>query len=396
MSTPTYPLATLAFQLTPTGPTAPQASDIVASLQASAQGSLGADLDLDSSAKITQLLGVVAAAVNDANQQAIALANSFSPVYAQGVPLRSLVKINGLTTQASTNSTCTVTIVGVAGTVLPNNQAQDQAGNLWSIPAGTVIPPSGSINVTATCLTAGAITAPINTITTPYNPVPGWQTVTNPGIATIGLTAETDASLRGRQAESTSIAALTPLETILANVANIPGVGRAAIYENPTSSTYTNGVPSHSISVIAEGGNIATIAQIIEAYKSPGTGTYGTTTQTVLDPAGLSVTINFFELTDVPVFGVVTITPLAGYVATTGVLIAQAVAAFIQALNIGETAYLTWLYGPAGLAGNPLSSTFVITSLTIGLSVGTQAAANLVPTFNQAFTCNPANISVVT
>lgn len=392
----TYPLPTLSFQLTPTGPVAPQASDVVASLQASAQNSFGSDIDLDSSAKLTQLLGVVAAAVNDANQQAVALVNSFSPTYAQGIPLQSLVKINGLKPQPSSNSTAVLTIVGVPGTNLPNNSAKDDEGYIWNLPEGVVIPSSGSIAVTATCTTPGAVTALPGSINSPYSRVTGWQLVTNVAAATPGQAAETDPSLRTRQAESTAMAALTPLETILANVADIPGVGRSAIYENPTSVVDDNGLPAHSISVVTEGGSVTTIAQVIEATKSPGTGTFGTTSETVLDPAGLPITINFFTLTELPVYSVVTIRPLPGYVATTGALISQAVANFIEALNIGETAYLSWLYGPAGLTGNPLSSTFVITSLTLGLNLAGLAAANIVPAFNQALTCAQANVSVVT
>jgi len=82
-----------------------------------------------------QWLAALASAINDSNQAAVMVFQSFSPTYAQGVNLSSLVKINGLTRLVATNSTAVGNVVGVAGTVIANGSVADTAGNIWNLPA---------------------------------------------------------------------------------------------------------------------------------------------------------------------------------------------------------------------------------------------------------------------
>ena len=75
----TYPLATLAAQVTSTGISAPSYNDILSSLTASFQGIYGSDAYLGPDSQDGQLLAVVAQAIYDCNQTAIAVYNQFSP-----------------------------------------------------------------------------------------------------------------------------------------------------------------------------------------------------------------------------------------------------------------------------------------------------------------------------
>src|SRR5208282_3528191 len=154
-----------------------------------------------------QMLAIFSAAINDQNNTMIAAYQGFLPTYAQGAGLSSLVKINGLARETATNSTAQLVITGVVGTTITGGFAQDTNGNLWSIPT-TTIPESGEITVTATCQTPGAVSAAANSINIINTVILGWQTVTNPAIATVGVSAETDAALRQRQAISTSLPAV--------------------------------------------------------------------------------------------------------------------------------------------------------------------------------------------
>jgi nitrogen regulatory protein PII len=268
------------------------------------------------------------------------------------VALSSQVKINGLRRDSSSNSTAVVTLGGQAGTPINDGVVQDTNKNLWNLPASVTIPVSGTIDVTATAQQPGTITAIPGAINAIYTPTRGWQTVTNVAAATPGDPIETDAALRKRQATSTSLAALTPLQAIKAAVGNVSGVGRYEVYENQGSATDSNGIPGHSIAVVVEGGDVTTIAQTIEAKKSPGTGTYGTTSVSVEDPAGVPITISFYEMTEVAVVVQAKIVPLSGYVSTTATLITSALVPYLGAFDIGQGSMLGKLFGPANLSGD--------------------------------------------
>ncbi|WCM21351.1 hypothetical protein NDK50_07860 [Paraburkholderia bryophila] len=357
----TYPLATLACTITSTGITAPSYTDILNSLTASFQGIYGSDIYIDPDSQDGQWLATLAQIINDGNQTDVTVYNGYSPSYAQGAALSSQVKINGLRRDISSNSTAVVNVGGQVGFTITNGIAQDSNQNLWNLPATVTIPLSGTIPVTVTAQQPGAITAIAGSISVIYNPQQGWQSVSNPSAASPGNPVEMDSQLRQRQSVSTSLTALTPLQAIAASVANTPGIGRYKLYNNPSSSTDSNGLPSHSIAVVVEGGNIMTIAQTVEAKKSPGTGTYGTTQETVLDPAGVPVTINLFVLSEIGILVQVTVVPLTGYVSTTKTTIINAIVAYLSSFAIGQGSLLGKLFGPANLYGDAATSSSGLT-----------------------------------
>jgi uncharacterized phage protein gp47/JayE len=369
MSSPVLP--TLACTISSTGISAPSFSDILGSLQSSFQSIYGSDIYIEPDSADGQWLAVLAQMVNDGNQADIATYNGYSPAFAQGAALSSQVKINGLRRDASSNSTAVVTLVGQVGTPINNGVVQDTNQNLWNLPASVVIPVSGTIDVTATAQQQGAITAIAGSINEINTPTRGWQSVTNAAPATPGDPVETDAQLRQRQAVSTSLPAQTPLQAIIANVAETPGIGRNKIYENQGSATDSNGLPGHSIAVVAEGGDITTIAQTIEAKKSPGTDTFGTTSVTVNDPAGVPITISFFELTEVGIMVQAKIVPLTGFVSTTFTLITNALVAYLSSFDIGQDSLLGKLFGPTNLYGDAATSSSGLTQAQLDVLSGT-------------------------
>lgn len=382
----------LAMQITAAGASAPSYADILTSLTASFQSIFGSDALLTPDTQEGQWLAIVALAIHDENQTGIALYNSFSPTFAQGVQLSNLVKINGIARQVATNSTATVSIGGVAGTVIDNGVVQDANKNLWNLPAEVIIPGGGTIDVTAAAQVQGAISAGIASITVIFTPVLGWQTVSNAAAAAPGAPVESDAALRRRQALSTGLPALTPLGAIAAAVANVVGVTRSTVYENNTGSTDGNGVPGHSIAVVTQGGSSTQIAQVIEAKKSPGTGTFGSTAITVNDPAGLPIVINFFQLTLVPIFITVTIQSHAGYVGSTGAALQQALVDFVNSLTVGGDVFYNWLIAIAGQLGTPVGETYNVTDLRVGIAASPTGTADVLIAFNAASTCIFANV----
>lgn len=376
------------------GISVPAYTDVLSYLKEAYRGIYGSDVYLEPDSLDGQFLAILALAITDTNNTAAAVYNSFSPSKAQGVGLSSVVKINGIARNIASNSTVDVALIGVAGTTVTNGIVSDDAGNNWNLPASVVIPPAGTITVTAVCQTIGAVTAAIGAVSTIATPTRGWQSVSNAAIANPGNPVETDANLRNRQATSTALPSLTILEGIVGAVAAITGVTRYRAYENDTDATDTNGIPSHSIALIVEGGDAQIIGQTIADKKTPGSGTYGSTSITVVDSIGVSHAIKFSRPVSVGIKAGITVKAFAGYTVAIENALKQAVSDYINALAIGASVYYTRLYVPANLGNNSSGATYEVTNLQIAKLAGSLAAADVTIAFNEAAACSVANITV--
>lgn len=402
-------MGTLAAQITPDGISAPDKADVVAQLQSSFWQIFGSDAVLDDDSQDGQLLGVFAQAITDLNDLAIATYNAFSPSSAQGAGLASVVKINGLTRDVTSNSTAIVSVAGAAGTTINNGLVGDNLGlgTQWALPTVVTIPDAGTIDVTVTATAEGAVAAAPGSLTRILSPTLGWQSVTNADAAEPGNPIEDDADLRRRQAQSVANPSQTVLGGIKGSVAGLSGVGRVEVYENDTDAPDGNGIAAHTIAVVVAGGDATDIATTIALHKTPGGGTAGTVTELVIDSKGVPSTIRFYPLTNVALTLTINLHPLAGYVSTTGDAIKAAIAAFLNGLDIGEDSYLNRLWAPANLSGDAASSSSGQTQTALdGLSktfnltgilqsrAGPPAAADVAIAFNEAATCDVANITL--
>lgn len=383
-------------QITSTGYVAPSYADVLAYVQSVYLGIYGADAVITPNTQDGQLLGIFSQLISDANQLGGAVFNSFSPTFAQGVGLSSLVKINGLRRKVPTNSQIVVTVTGSAGAVITNGQVGDNAGlqQVWNLPASVIIPPGGTIDVTATAAVAGALSAGNNTLTIILTPAFGWTGVTNgTNASSLGAPVETDAGLRGRQSVSTSLPAISPPGSIEASVANVPGVISSKLWENNTASTDANGIPSHSLSMVVQGGDVNAVAQAIFDKKAPGVGTYGSTSVSVTDEEGMLVSINFYELAFTTIYVAFTVHALAGYTSAIGFEIKAAIAAYVNSLDIGDTLYYTKLVAAACLDNIPDGKTFNLTALTVATTPIPVATADIAITFNHRASLDIGNIT---
>ncbi|CAJ0737664.1 hypothetical protein R16034_00804 [Ralstonia edaphis] len=347
---------------------APAFSDVLQYVIEKYQGIYGSDVYLGSDSQDYQfLVAGIATPINDLNASILAAYSNFSPATAQNAGLSSVVKINGLKRNTPTNSTVDQVIVGIAGTVITNGVTQDSNSNKWSLPASVTIPPSGTITVTATCQTVGAIQAGIGTVNQIATPTYGWQTVTNLTAAAAGAPVETDSQLKARQAVSTALPSRTVLEGTVGAVWAVPGVTRVTPYENDTKVADANGIPGNNIYLVVEGGDATAIAQAIAAKKTPGTGTYGTTTVSVTDAYGIAHPISFYRPTYDAITCAITLKALAGYTTSIGTAIQNAVAAYVNAVAIGGAPGGTVEWDSALSAAKSVagSNTFRITSFTL-------------------------------
>jgi uncharacterized phage protein gp47/JayE len=390
----TYPLPTLGPTISATGISIPSYSDVYLSLIAKFQEIYGSDIYVSADSQDGQWLAAMAKAIDDSNQAAVSIFMSFSPTYAQGNQLSSVVKINGIARNTSGYSTADGYVVGEVGRTISNGVVQDSVGNLWNLPVSVTIPPAGQILVTIIAQQPGAIGASAGTINKIYNPQLGWQEFYSTTDASVGAPVETDAELRLRQTQSTALGSLTVLDGIAGAIANLTGVTQVKAYENDTGLTDSDGLPPHSISMVVEGGDATAIATAIMNKKTPGAYTYGSTVVPVTDNLGLTHDIRFFVPTQEEITVEITLRAFAGYSSTTADAIKTAVADYINALLIGQDVLITKLYVPAQLNSIAASSTFELITLLAAVVGDTPTTSDVLIPFNGVAKCSISDINI--
>lgn len=361
-----------------TGLSIPTYQDIVDQLVADAQNIFGTDIYLGNDSQDYQWISAFASMIYDSFLTSQAVYNSRGPATALGSGLDVIVGINGIQRLAAVYSTCPVVIAGTTGTTISNGVVGDVNGNDWSLPSPTIIGLSGTITVTATCQTNGAIVASIGDINTITTPTLGWASVTNAVSAAVGSPVETDSALRSRQAISTAQPSRTVLEGVEGSLAALSDVTRFAVYENDTNSSDSNGLPPHSITAVVEGGESQDIGNAIFARKGPGCGTNGSTAVQVTDVYGQAFTMHYDVLGYVDTDVAITVKKLNGYTSDTTSAILQAVASYENSIGIGTAIYISSLWG-AALSANPNVSkpAFSVISVQAAVHLSAQLSAAL-------------------
>lgn len=372
----------------------PTYQDIMDYLEEQVRLIFGNDIYLGDDAQDYQLLSVFAAKLFDVMQLAELNYNNRSPATASGAALDTLVAINGLQRQPATASTATVTLTGTAGAVISGGAVQQvSTGYLWSLPASVAIGSDGTAEALATCQVLGPTVAVPGDLSIIATPTAGWTSVTNAAAADLGRAVETDAELRARQAQSVANPSQTIIESLQGGLASVPGVSMVKVYQNDTNTTDANGLPPHSIEAVVEGGDDYDIAYQINLRKDDGVSTNGTESETVVDTMGQSHTINFSRPTQTPIYVSLTIKPLVGYKGSDS--IKAAVAAYINALGIGEDVYAAAIMVAAMQTMTSISAPeFNITTLQLGTSASPSGTADIAIGYRAKATCTVDNIVV--
>lgn len=381
---------TLTATIDATGISAPDYPTILASLVGSYQAIYGADTYLEPDSQDGAFLAIFALAMSDTNSMAISTYNQFSPASAQGEGLSRAVKVNGLTRLVPTYSQADVDIGGSFGTTLINAIVTDASGVQWVILGTVTIPAAGVITATAEAVQPGAIVAPAGSLTGIGTPTRGWQTVTNRYAALVGAPVESDSGLRARQAVSTALPSRSIFEGMQGAILAIPGVARLKSYENDSAAPDANGIPSHTLCFVVDGGDPQTIANTISVKKGPGTDTYGDMVVTVVDVYLIPHPIRFYRPRVVVVNVEITIQALPGYIAAVGSAIIAAVVAYIQALPIAAPVRISRLYVPIDGAG----ATFNLLGVRLSRVGGPLLASDIIMQFIEAVTCTAANVTL--
>lgn len=285
-------------QITANGLSVDTLSAITQNLVTGMQGIYGSDINVDQNSPDGQMIGIFAQAVSDMLEFLVSINNSFDPDQAVGALLDQRVAINKIqriggtyTVQPiSVTVNATVTLQGLDGNYnSPTGtgyMVQDSSGNQFILAATTTLT-AGTTSLNFRAADIGAVSVPINTITTPVTIVQGVTAVNNPnGATTVGQNQETDAQLRTRRAQAVANATTGYLNGLLANVQALAGVTEAVLYENDTGSTDGNGTPAHTAWLVVAGGAAADIANAIYKAKSYGCGLRGNQTYAITTASG--------------------------------------------------------------------------------------------------------------
>jgi uncharacterized phage protein gp47/JayE len=392
----------------------PSYNDILAYYTSNFLSTYGQSVNLDNSAADEQFLAIWALAAADYLNCLQLAYNAFSPTTAIRSALDAIVALNGMTRLPATNSTCTVTLGGVVGTIIVGGIVADINGNLWNLPASVTIGGGGLINTTATAQQTGAITVGANQITVISTAVGGWTSVSNgSNLPNVGEPIETDSQLRTRQAISTELPSETLLAGTIASILAVPGVTRinngttlssqgTTSIENFTGGTDDWGNPAHSLSCVVEGGTNLAVATAIYNNRGIGPNTNGSTggtlvTVSVTDPnSGITIPINFARPTETAIHVIVNAHLLAGGTAATITAIQSALVAYLNSLQIGESVnWSSLMYIAMSVNTNPSLPIVRIGTLYLSLSGGSfTTTADLALDFYQVSEGVTANVVV--
>lgn len=280
----------------PTGLTTATRDELYTNLSAAMQTIYGDDINLASDTPDGQLLNNFIQVVLDVEDLLVQINAMFDPDQAVGVILDQRVAINGIQRQDGTFTLTNVTItvsqaLNIFGLDQTDNDVYtvaDNAGNKWQLVTSQTIAAPGSYVFSFQAQLPGAVLTVPNTITVPVTVILGVTLINNPTTYTsLGINEESDAVLKIRRQQSTSLSSQGYYAGLLAALKNINGVSSAFVYENTDSITDINGVPGHSIWVIVAGsGAAADIANAIYTKRNAGCGMFGATTFTITQVDG--------------------------------------------------------------------------------------------------------------
>lgn len=325
----------------------PEYEDIKQRLLDSFRQIFGADLYLGEDTQDYQMIAEFSDCLDDVYSLIIEAYNSRNPNYATGTALDMIIALNGIRRITATYSTVLLTIFGSVGAVIPARSiVQDVAGYQWATNADAVVGSEGTVAVAATCTVAGAIAAPVGSITQIMSPTAGWISVTNEAEAVAGQNTETDAELHDRRAKSVANSGVSIVDAIYGNVRALNTVTKVRLYENTGSTADANGIPGHSICLCVLGGEDQEIGQTIFDKKSPGCGTYGNTTVPATDVFGNVNNVSFNRPVAVPLTIAIALKTFSGYNDGTLETIKTNIVEYIESLNIGDDLNVGLLWAP--------------------------------------------------
>ena len=185
---------------------------------------------------------------------------------------------------ADANATWTATVVGDRLVVT------SQGANISLTSLVNLLPVKATNTNKAAAQNTGIIETPLGVVNSLVIPVV--DSTVNLAPYTTGRAQEGDEEFRARLLTSQQIGGKATVEAITDTLLAIDEVTTARVIENNTSST-VDSIPAHSFESFVEGGTDAKVALAIWNTKPAGIGSYGTTSEDIVDSQGNPHTIMF-------------------------------------------------------------------------------------------------------
>lgn len=234
-----------AIQFTDTGLVVPTTAEINAGVWDILARALGSEISRSETSPQGQLATSLTAAFSAVFDSMVEQANNFDPRYASWKYQDALAAIYFLTRKQAIPSVAALSVVGVAGTVIPNGWViVDESGVEWATNKSWVVGPD---LVQVYCSVVGPIQAAPGTINTPKVAIDGIDRASNPNAAAAGSLAESRASFEDRRYESVAANAKNMNEAVLGSVSNLTGVIDCFVVDNPTDETIQIGTTNYSM-----------------------------------------------------------------------------------------------------------------------------------------------------
>lgn len=282
------------IQFTAAGLVIPAETDILAGVQADMNAAFGGGLNPALETPQGQLASSQAAVIGDKNNEVALIVNQVDPQYAADRFQDAIGRIYFLTRKPATPTAVTATLGGIAGTVIPAGTfAQDTDGNTYALSGAATIGPTGTVDADFQNIQTGPIPCAAGTLTSVYQAVPGWDTITNAADGTMGANVESRSDFEYRRKNSVALNGKGTPQAIYAEVFALADVLDVYVKDNPTNATVNTGstnypIAAHSIYVAAVGGTDVEVATAIWRKKDVGCDYNGNTSVTIVDDSGYS------------------------------------------------------------------------------------------------------------
>jgi len=282
------------IQFTAAGLIIPAETDILAGVQADMNAAFGGGLNPGLETPQGQLASSQAAVIGDKNNEVALIVNQVDPQYSADRFQDAIGRIYFLTRKPATPTAVTATLGGIAGTVIPAGTfAQDTNGNTYALSGDATIGIAGTVDADFQNIQTGPIPCAAGTLTSVYQAIPGWDTITNAADGTMGSNVESRADFEYRRRNSVALNGKGTPQAIYAEVFALADVLDVYAKDNPAGTTVNTGstnypILAHSVYVAVVGGTDADIAAAIWRKKDVGCDYNGNTSVTVTDDAGYS------------------------------------------------------------------------------------------------------------
>lgn len=262
--------------ITGTGVIVPDTSVLLRKIQDRFTKVFGDNLDLSPSTPQGRLIELFNRSETFTLQACAAMSNMLNLNKANGFVLDDLGSLFLIERKPATKTKTTIILNGVPGTKIPAGiRIKSTIGNIFTNESGAKIETDGSVGVRFTAVESGAIPAQPNTLTNILDAVNGLESATNPGYPELGQDQESDNAFRNRIKISLNLNAISILQSIKAEIEQIPGVLGSYCYDNFEDYTVVIdglSVPPHSLLAVVDGGDEQEIAKAIYSKKTIGTG----------------------------------------------------------------------------------------------------------------------------